>query len=289
MSNNLDRKRQIGVVSALVEGCSLRSISRMFDVDRGTINRIVLRMGEGCAKLLDERMVDLPCERLEIDEVWGFVGRKQRNVRPDDDDADCAGDIWTYTALCPTTKLMPSWLCAKRNAASTQSFIDDVASRLRHRVQITTDGLRMYVDAIATAFGVDGVDFAQLVKIYAAEPAGAGRYSPPSISSTEKTPIFGEPITEYVSTSLVERSNLTARMSMRRMTRLTNAHSKKWEHHIAATALHLGHYNFVRRHSTIRVTPAMEAGIESTMWSIDRLIDEAFARAPMQSRPVYRA
>lgn len=229
------------------------------------------------ATLLDERMVNLGCEQLQLDELWSFIGKKQRNVTRDD--GATIGDAWVYVAIDADTKLIPSFCVGKRTAANTNAFIQDVASRLRNRVQISTDGLRMYTDAIASTFGKHGVDYAQIVKSYETEPVGAGRYSPPRVTSTEKTPIFGEPIAEDVSTSYVERSNLTFRMSMRRFTRLTNAFSKKFENHCAAVGLHVAHYNFVRRHSTLRVTPAMAAGVELTMWSMDELLGAALERA----------
>jgi IS1 family transposase len=221
---------------------------------------------------MDERMRDLSGTRLEIDELWAFVGKKQRHVRKSDD-AKRVGDTWTFVAIDSETKLVPSFLVGKRDAASTHAFITDVADRMKNRVQVSTDGLRTYVDAIGTAFAETGVDYAQLHKTYEAEPTGPGRYSPPKVIATEKTPVFGEPVTEYVSTSYVERQNLTVRMGVRRYTRLTNAFSKKLENHVAATALHFAHYNFVRRHQTLRVSPAMAAGVESTLWSTSDLLD----------------
>jgi len=184
------------------------------------------------------------------------------------------GDTWTYVATDAETKLVPTFLVGKRDATNTDAFIADVAARLRDRVQISTDGLRLYVSAIARAF--DGeVDYAQIVKSYEAEAIGPGRYSPPKVTSTEKTPIIGEPVAELVSTSYAERNNLNIRMGVRRYTRLTNAFSKKIENHTAATALHFAHYNFVRQHKTLRVTPAMAAGVAKTMWSVDNLVAAA--------------
>jgi IS1 family transposase len=222
--------------------------------------------------MLDTRMVNLPCKRLEVDELWAYVAKKQRHVTHEDA-AERVGDTWTFVAIDSETKLVPSFLVGKRDAASTHAFINDVAGRLINRVQITSDGLRTYVTAIGDAFAETGVDYAQLHKVYEAEPTGPGRYSPPKVTSTEKTPIFGEPDADLVSTSYVERQNLTVRMGVRRYTRLTNAFSKKLEQHIAATALHFAHYNFVRRHQTLRDTPAMAAGLEQTMWSVGDLLD----------------
>ncbi len=274
MSNVLPRDKQIAILSALVEGNSARSIERMTGVHRDTILRLMVRVGNGCANVLNETMRDLPCDRLELDELWAFVGKKQRHVMVEED-ASRVGDTWTFVALDADTKLVPSFLVGKRDAQHTDAFVADLASRLRHRVQITTDGLRTYVEAIRGAFTGQGVDYATLVKSYEAEAIGPGRYSPPKVTGTEKTPIFGYPETELVSTSYVERQNLTVRMGVRRYTRLTNAHSKKLENHVAATALHFAHYNFVRRHMTLRTSPAMAAGITGTLWSMDDLLDAA--------------
>jgi IS1 family transposase len=219
-------------------------------------------------------MRDLSCTRLEIDELWAFVGKKQRNVKRTDD-AALVGDTWTYVATDAETKLVPSFFVGKRNAENTDAFIADIASRLRTRVQISTDGLRLYVGAIGRAFGPNEVDYAQIVKSFEAEAIGPGRYSPPRVTGTEKTPIFGAPVAEHVSTSYAERNNLTIRMGVRRYTRLTNAHSKKLENHVAATALHFAHYNYVRRHMALRVSPAMAAGIANTLWSTDELVAAA--------------
>jgi IS1 family transposase len=234
-------------------------------------------VGTGCAALLNERMRDLPCKRLELDELWAFVGKKQRHVKSTDD-ASRVGDTWTYVAIDAETKLVPCFMTGKRNAETTDAFVSDLASRLRYRVQISTDGLRMYADAIGDVFG-QHVDYATIVKEYEAEAAGPGRYSPPKVTATAKTPIYGAPIEELVSTSFVERQNLTMRMQIRRFTRLTNAHSKKLENHGAAVALHFAHYNFVRIHSSLRCTPAMAAGVTSTVWSMDELLDAALARS----------
>ncbi len=219
-------------------------------------------------------MVDLPCKRLELDELWAFVGKKQRHVKPTDD-ASRVGDTWTWVAIDAETKLVPSFLVGKRDSDSASAFVHDLALRLRYRVQVTTDGLRAYVDPLGDAFAEKGVDYAQLFKSYEIENAGSGRYSPPKVTGTEKTPIFGSPIEELVSTSYVERNNLNVRMGVRRYTRLTNAFSKKLENHAAATALHFAHYNFVRIHQTIRTSPAMAAGVSKTLWDLDELVSAA--------------
>ena len=276
MGNNLRTEKKLAVLAALTEGCSVRSTERLTGVHRDTIIKLLVRVGTGCASLLDEKMVDLGCKRLELDELWSFVGKKQRHVTAEDD-ASRVGDTWTYVAICADSKLIPSFLVGKREATNTNAFVSDVAARLRNRVQISTDGLRQYIAAIDASFGAD-VDYAQIVKSYEAEPIGAGRYSPPKVSSTEKTPITGAPLAELVSTSYVERSNLSMRMGMRRFTRLTNAFSKKIENHCAAVALYVAHYNLVRTHRTLRTTPAMAANVETRMWGLDDLLAAAEER-----------
>jgi len=272
VANTLTRDKQIAVVSALVEGCSIRATERMTGVNRETVGTLLERVGNGCADLKGRTMVNLRCNRLEIDELWVFVGKKQRHVTKDDDKSK-VGDTWTFFAVDAETKLVPSFMVGKRDAATTNAFIADVAARLKNRVQISTDGLRTYIEAIAKEFSELGVDYAQLHKTYEAEATGPGRYSPPKVIATEKTPILGAPVAELVSTSYVERHNLTVRMGVRRYTRLTNAFSKKLENHVAATALHYAHYNFVRRHQTLRVSSAMAAGVSATLWSVDDLLN----------------
>jgi IS1 family transposase len=246
----------------------------MLDVSIPTILSLLVRVGEGCAAIMDQTLVNLPTERLELDEIWAYVGKKQRHVSILDLDPESVGDTWTYVAIDSDTKLVPAHLVGKRTAENTNAFVEDLASRLSKRVQISTDGLAMYVEAIHGAFG-GNVDYAQIVKSYEAEHAGPGRYSPPKVTETQKTPIFGEPVEELVSTSYVERQNLTMRMQIRRMTRLTNAFSKKLRNHKAATALHFAHYNFVRRHQTLRTSPAMAAGVTERLWSTEDLVDLA--------------
>lgn len=271
MANVLPTEKKLAVLSALVEGCSVRSTERLTGVHRDTICRLLVSVGNGCASLLDEKMVDLDCQRLEMDELWSYVGKKQRQVRKTDDESK-VGDQWTYVAIDAGTKLIPTFLVGKREAQNTNAFVADVASRMRNRVQISTDGLRQYIDAIRTSFG-ENVDYAMIVKEYEAEATGPGRYSPPRVSATEKIPVFGQPEEKAVSTSYIERQNLTMRMGMRRFTRLTNGFSKKLENHVAAVSLHIAHYNFVRTHRTLRTTPAMAAGVESKVWSMGELLE----------------
>ncbi len=251
----------------------MRSTSRRTGVDRETVGTLLARVGEGCEALLDDTMVNLPCERLELDELWAFVGKKQRHVKASDGTEK--GDTWTWTAIDAETKLVPSFLVGKRTEADARMFVADLAKRLSTRVQLSTDGLRSYITAIGASFGTMGVDYAQVTKSYEAEPIGPGRYSPPKVTGVEKLPIFGEPIEELVSTSYAERVNLSVRMMGRRYTRLTNAFSKKLEMHVASTALTIAAYNFTRQHGTLRCSPAMAAGVSRTLWSTEELVSAA--------------
>lgn len=273
--NRLPLARQAQIIAGLVEGNSIRSMERMTNTHRDTIMRLMVRVGDGCAKLMDSEMQGLECRRLQCDEIWAYVAKKQRQVTPTDDRAR-VGDMWTFVALDADTKLVPCYLVGKRNSVTAREFMNDLSSRLANRVQLSTDGLAAYVDAIERAFGAD-IDYGQIVKAYEAEPIGPGRYSPPRVVSTDVTTIRGNPDIDHISTSHVERQNLTMRMSMRRFTRLTNAFSKKVENLRAAVGLHFAHYNFVRTHKSLRMTPAMAAGVSSRLWSIEELIERAAA------------
>jgi IS1 family transposase len=273
--NKLNIDKQAMVIGALVEGSSIRSVERMTGVHRDTITRLMVRVGDGCEKLMNQEMRELTCKHIQVDELWCYVGKKQRHVLPTDDQSK-VGDFWTWIALDSDSKLVPSYKVGKRTLPVAIEFIDDLSSRLANRVQISSDGLRAYVDAIERGFGTD-VDYAQIVKSYEAEPIGAGRYSPPKVVSVQKEYINGNPDLNITSTSFVERQNLTVRMSVRRFTRLTNAFSKKLENLKAAVALHFAHYNFVRIHGTLKVTPAMAAGVSSNLWSVHNLIEWAEA------------
>jgi IS1 family transposase len=273
MANVLHRDKQIMVLKCLVEGMSVRGAERLCDVSRETVLSLLVRVGEGCARLLDGMIRDLASERIECDEVWAFVQKKQRRVTADDNVAE-VGDCWTFVAFDPDSKLVCSHLVGKRTRTNTHDFVDDLARRLRHRVQISTDGLEMYKGAIASAFG-GAVDYGMVVKSYEAEPIGPGRYSPPRVTEVEKSSIIGAPEEELISTSGVERQNLTMRMQIRRMTRLTNAHSKTLRNHKAATALHFAFYNLVRMNEAVRCMPAMAAGITPRVWSMGELLDAA--------------
>lgn len=268
--NKLSPDRQETIIQALVEGASIRSVERMTGVHRDTIMRLGVKVGESCERLMDATMRDLPCQRLELDEIWCYVGKKQRRLTEDDDETR-VGDFWTWVALDAETKLIPSYRVGKRDLENADAFVGDLASRLANRVQLSTDGLRLYVEAIDAAFAGQ-VDYAQIVKTYEAEPLGEGRYSPPKVTAVEKKKITGEPIWHKISTSYVERQNLTMRMQMRRFTRLTNGFSKKLENLQAAIALHFAHYNFVRRHSTLKTAPAVAAGVIQRPWTVRELI-----------------
>jgi IS1 family transposase len=270
--NILRPEKQEAAIGALVEGVSIRSVERMTGIHRDTIMRLGLRVGQGCANLMDCYMRNLKCENLQVDEIWCFVGKKQRHLK-DTDNLEELGDQWVFVALDADSKLIPTFLVGKRTAPNAIAFIADLSKRLDKRVQLSSDALRAYGDAVELAFGMD-IDYGQVVKAYEAEPIGPGRYSPPKVIAAERIIIAGTPDNSKISTSYVERQNLTMRMQIRRFTRLTNAYSKKLENLKAAVALHFAHYNFVRIHSSLRVTPAMAAGITDHLWSISELMQK---------------
>jgi IS1 family transposase len=272
MANALGKDKQIAVISALAEGSGIRQIERMTGVHRDTIMRLGVRVGEGCAALLDEKMHGLSCRHLEFDEIWGFIGKKQKHVRPGE--SPDWGDVWTFSAIDADTKLVPSFKVGKRDLATAQAFVSDVASRLRNRVQISSDALRAYVEAVELSFGAD-VDFAQIVKTYEVGDSETPerKYSPCEVVSVEKRRIVGLPDMARASTSYVERLNGTTRLHMRRLTRLTYAFSKKLRNFKAAVALYFAYYNFVKSHTTLRMTPAMAAGVERDFWMVEKLIE----------------
>lgn len=269
--NRLSLARRTQVISALVEGNSIRSTERMTATHRDTIMRLMVEVGTGCATLHNETMRDLDCRRIQCDEIWTFCRMKQARI-PKFTDRTKIGDQWTFVAIDPDTKLVPAYRVGKRTRETAVAFMTDLSERLSNRVQISSDSLRSYVDAVERAFGAD-VDYGQIVKFYDAEPIGPGRYAPPRVTGAERTVIAGSPDQAHISTSHVERQNLTMRMSMRRFTRLTNAFSKKFENLQAAVALHFAHYNLVRLHKTLRVTPAMAANVTDRVWSLEELVD----------------
>jgi IS1 family transposase len=269
--NRLPLERRAQIVGMLVEGNSLRSTSRLADVSINTVTKLLLDVAQAAEQYQDRTLRGLKCRRIQCDEIWSFVYAKSKNVPEAHAGEFGFGDVWTWTALDAETKLVPSWAIGRRDAFTANAFIADLADRLAHRVQLTTDGHKVYLEAVEGAFGAD-VDYAMLVKMYegdsgAKAPAEA-RYSPAKCTGAQKQRITGNPDAAHVSTSYVERQNLTMRMQMRRFTRLTNAFSKKVENHKAAVALHFMHYNFGRIHKTLRVTPAMEAGVSDHVWSL---------------------
>jgi IS1 family transposase len=272
--NRLSTKRRAQIVAALVEGNSVRATCRMLDVDKGTVLKLLVDLGDACERYQDATLRNLKLKRIQCDELWEFCYAKAKNVPEDHAGEFGYGDIWTWVAMDGDTKLIPSWAVGRRDAFTGHAFIRDLAARLATRVQVTTDGHKIYLEAIEGAFGAD-VDFAMLVKMYEGD-SGKGasaesRYSPARCTGARKQAISGNPDMAHVSTSYVERQNLTMRMSMRRFTRLTNGFSKKIENHKAAVALHFMHYNFARVHQTLRVTPAMEAGISDHVWSCEEI------------------
>lgn len=255
----------------LVEGNSLRSITRLTGVSINTVTKLLVDLGTACAKYHDEYVRRLKVRRLQCDEIWCFVGAKAKNVTPERK-AEGWGDVWTWTAIDAETKMCVSYLVGGRDAAWAGDFMEDCASRINGRVQVTTDGHRAYLEAVEGAFGMD-VDYAQLQKIYGApSDAEMRRYSPAKCIGADMKVVSGNPDPQHVSTSFVERQNLTMRMSMRRFTRLTNGFSKKIDNHAHMVAIHFMHYNFARIHKTLRVTPAMEAGLSDHVWSLEEII-----------------
>lgn len=269
--NRLSKEDRIRVVSCLVEGNSIRSTVRMTGISKNTISKFLVELGAVCSKYQDEAFRDLKLNRLQCDEIRAFVYAKQKNVTVEMLSGRHAGDVWTWTAIDAETKLVPCWMIGSRDASAANAFIDDLASRLATRVQVTTDGLKAYLNAIEGAFGAE-VDYATLVEVYGGSSEGQKRYSPADCLGCNKEPKIGNPDPKHISTSYVERANLTMRMPMRRITRLTNGFSKKVENHAAALALYFMYYNFARLHQTLRVSPAMAAGVTAKLWSIGDIV-----------------
>jgi IS1 family transposase len=269
--NKLDETKRTAVVAALVEGCSIRSTVRMTGVSKNTISKLLVELGAACSDYLDKHLVNLNSKRIQCDEIWSFVGAKDKNVPSARKDEFGIGSAWTWVAIDADSKLICSWLVGKRDPGCATEFIQDLAGRLTNRVQLTTDGLKMYLTAVADGFGSE-IDYAMIVKIYGNDPEGEKRYSPAVCTGCKKENKIGNPDEKHISTSYIERQNLTMRMGMRRFTRLTNAFSKKIENHVAAIAIHYMFYNYCRIHQTLRVTPAMQAGIANHVWSIEELL-----------------
>jgi IS1 family transposase len=272
--NGLIKTKQIAVIASLCEGSSIRSVERITGIHRDTIMRLGVRVGNACQKILDQKMRGLNCSRIEVDELWGFIAKKKAHASQIDRRAGL-GDVWTFLSIDPETKLMPSFLVGKRDRYHAVRFMEDLASRLNNRIQLSTDALSAYADAVEIGFGAD-VDYAQIVKEYASPAREDQRkYSPATLVAVYKSVVNGVPNPAKVCTSYIERANLTMRLHCKRLARLTLAFSKKLENFRAAVALNLAYYNFVKTHGTLRCSPAMAAGIETTHLTIDNLIEFA--------------
>jgi IS1 family transposase len=272
MANILNTDKQIAIIGQLAEGSSIRSIERITGVHRDTIMRLGVRVGKGCTALMDTKMRDLPCTRLEADEIWGFVGKKENSVKKGDSPE--LGSVWTWCAIDADTKLVPTFKVGRRTAKDATAFMQDVQSRMRNRVQLSTDGFHGYAEAVAKSFGPN-VDYAQIAKIYGTNAFGERKYSSSGVLSSKKMIQWGQPDVDLISTSYIERLNATTRLHMRRLTRLTLAFSKKLENFEAAVGLHFAYYNFVKRHNTVKTTPAVAAGVTGTTWSVGDLVEAA--------------
>lgn len=270
--NILATDKRAQILNCLVEGCSMRSTTRLTGAAKKTVERMLVSAGKACADYMDKTMRNLPCKLIQVDEMWTFTHCKQANVPEHLKGRKDVGDTWTWIALDSKSKLVPCFHVGKRDAVDAYKFISDLAERLASRVQMTSDGLKAYVEAVEGAFGAD-IDYAQLIKLYGNEHGPEARYSPPVCTGTRKKRISGSPVRKLISTSHIERQNLTIRMSNRRFTRLTNAFSKKLENHKHALTIHFMAYNFCRIHSTLRVTPAMEAGLTDHVWSLEEIVN----------------
>jgi len=266
--NKLSTQKRAQILGMLCEGMSLRATSRLADVSINTVTKLLVDAGTACAAYQDDALHDLNCKRVQVDEIWSFTYAKAKNVKTAKAAPEGAGDTWTWTAIDADSKLIISWLVGGRDAGYAHEFMQDVASRLANRVQLTSDGHKPYLEAVEGAFGAD-VDYATLIKIYGNAPEGQRRYSPAICTGARKDAVTGNPDPDHVNTSFVERRNLTMRMHMRRFTRLTNGFSKKVENHAHAVALHFMFYNFCRIHKTLRVTPAMQAGVADHVWTLE--------------------
>jgi IS1 family transposase len=282
--NKLSSAQRAQIFSLLCEGSSMRAITRITGVSLNTVTKLLIDAGKACAAYHDEHVRGVKATRVQCDEIWAFCYSKQKNVEAAKAAPDGAGDVWTWTAIEASHKMIVSYMVGGRDSEYSMALMDDLRQRLATRVQLTTDGHKVYLQSVEDAFGSD-IDYAQLVKMYGAAPEGQRRYSPAECTGIKKTPITGSPDNAHVSTSYVERSNLTIRMHMRRFTRLTNAHSKKFENHAYAVALHVMFYNFVRMHSTLRMSPAMAAGVSSKLWDMSDIVALMDAQAEAPKRP----
>lgn len=283
----LDNKKRARILHMLVEGNSLRATARMADVSRNTVDKLLRDVGAACLDYQDEHLRNLPCKRVQCDEIWSFVYAREKNVPKAKNAPETAGDVWTWTAIDADTNLVPCWHVGERDIPAAKAFISDLAGRLANRVQLSTDGHKPYLSAVEDSFG-DDIDYACIVKLYGNVKADGGTRQAPSGSvciGTRKTVVSGDPEYNKITTSHVERQNLTMRMSMRRFARLTNAHSKKVENHMYALALHYMFYNFGRIHSSLKVTPAMAARVSDHIWSLEEIAELAPIEAPKQRGP----
>ena len=285
--NKLTSQQRVQAIACLVEGCSIRSTCRMTGLAKGTILKLLADIGCVCAEFQHEHLTGLAAERIQIDEIWAFCGAKQKHVERG---AMGYGDVWTWTAIDADTKLVPCWMVGGRDAGYATEFLADLKGRLVNRVQLTTDGHKAYLEAVRDVWASDEIDYAQIIKTYGKPDDADHRYSPPQCIGCERHTISGEPDPDHVSTSYSERQNLTMRMNMRRFTRLTNGFSKKLENHFHAVALHFMHYNFCRKHQTIKTTPAMAAGKADHVWTLDEVVEllEAKERQAVESGSLKR-
>lgn len=269
--NVLCKDKRALILNALIEGMGVRATARLADVAINSVIKLLIASGKACLKYQQETLVNLPCKRIQCDEIWSFCYAKEKNCSKEMK-AKNYGDCWTWTALCDTTKLVPSWYVGTRDSSAAYHFMHDLASRLSSRVQITTDGHRAYLSAVESAFGSE-IDYGMLVKIYGSQPESDIRYSPAQYMGAKKTIVAGMPNEKRISTSYTERHNLNMRMQMRRFTRLTNGYSKKFENLCHSVSLYMMAYNFHKIHSALRVTPAMEAGVADHPWEISEIVD----------------
>ena len=282
--NKLPTAKRAKIISMLVEGVSLRSISRIEDVSINTVSKLLIEAGEACMDFHNNTVRNVNAGRIQVDEIWEFIYSKEKNVSNAKAPPEGAGDTWTWTAIDADSKLIVSWLLGDRSQRSAYHFIADLAERIVGRTQLTSDGLRIYRTAVEAVFGSD-VDYAQVVKIFGSPVEDEKRYSPATCKGTIKTAVTGRPDPDHICTSYVERHNLTMRMSMRRFTRLTNGFSKKLRNHALALALYFVHYNFCRIHKTLRMTPAMAAGLTTQLHDAEWIVGLVDARAPKPAKP----
>jgi IS1 family transposase len=270
--NRLTKDERARILHLLCEGSSIRAVTRLTGASKNTVTKLLVDAGYACIAYQNRVLRNLPCKRVQVDEIWNFVYAKQKNVPHAKAAPRDAGDVWTWVATCADSKLIATWFIGSRELESATIFMDDLRDRLANRVQLTSDGHRAYMQAVERAFGMD-VDYAQLVKLYGESPEGEKRYSPAVCIGAQKHRVMGNPDPRHVSTSFAERNNLNIRMHQRRFTRLTNAFSKKVTNHALAVALHAMYYNFVRIHQTLKVTPAMAAGVTKRLWEMTDLVE----------------